>query len=194
MQFLDELEQAIFFFDNALITSGRRNPAWGVSDFTLIDLPEKENPGAWCETYKEKVMQAKQEDIRYEKIKKGIRMAEANALRNRYTVQVYEATNELQHYPTRLLLALQAYDEAQGEANRQEALRNIADVCEDFETMRTHFLSVYSQTRFMEQPEGYIADLNHHNHLASKTNNSDWWFYYEIPMIKKVRSWLKLEH
>ena len=194
MQFLDELEQAIFFFDNALIMSGRRNPAWGVSDFTLIDLPEKENPGAWCETYKEKVMQAKQEDIRYEKIKKGIRMAEANALRNRYTLQVYEATNELQHYPTRLLLALQAYDEAQGEANRQEALRNIADVCEDFETMRTHFLSVYSQTRFMEQPEGYIADLNHHNHLASKTNNSDWWFYYEIPMIKKVKSWLKLEH
>ena len=194
MQFLDELEQAIFFFDNALITSGRRNPAWGVSDFTLIDLPEKENPGAWCETYKEKVMQAKQEDIRYEKIKKGIRMAEANALRNRYTLQVYEATNELQHYPTRLLLALQAYDEAQGETNRQEALRNIADVCEDFEAMRTHFLSVYSQTRFMEQPEGYIADLNHHNHLASKTNNSDWWFYYEIPMIKKVKSWLTSEH
>jgi hypothetical protein len=43
----------------------------------------------------------------------------------------------------------------------------------------------------MEQPEGFISDLNHHNHLASKTNNSDWWYYYEIPMVKKVRAWMK---
>ena len=191
MQFLDELEQAIFFFDNALITSGRRNPAWGVTSFTLIDLPQKEEPGAWSEQYKEKVTQAQQENIRYEEIKEGIRLAEANALRNRYTLQVYDATNELQHYPTRLLLALHAYDKTQGETNRQEALQNISHVCEDFETMRTYFLSVYSQTRFMEQPEGYISDLNHHNHLASKNNNSDWWFYYEIPMVKKVKTWLE---
>ena len=29
MEFLDDLEKGVFFFDSALVTSGRRNPAWG---------------------------------------------------------------------------------------------------------------------------------------------------------------------
>ena len=25
---------------------------------------------------------------------------------------------------------------------------------------------------------------------TAKTNNSDWWYYYEIPMIRKTRTWM----
>ena len=53
MQFLDEIEEALFFFDGALVTEGRRNPAWQVRDFKLIDLPNKDKPGEWSNTYKE---------------------------------------------------------------------------------------------------------------------------------------------
>ena len=59
MAFLDELEKAVFFFDGALVTSGRRNPAWGTTAFTLMELPDKTKPGAWSELYKDKIAQAK---------------------------------------------------------------------------------------------------------------------------------------
>lgn len=54
MAFLDELEQEAFFFDDALVNSGRRNPAWGTTDFTLISLPDPDAPGAWSRTYQQK--------------------------------------------------------------------------------------------------------------------------------------------
>ena len=173
------------------MTSGHRNPAWGTSDFTLIGLPDKANPGAWSELYEDKIARAKIEADRYEKIAEGIRKAKAEALRNRYTLQVYEQTNNLQNYPVRLILALNDYDTAKDETARRDALETVAEVCDYFDVMRADLESVYSETRFMQQPEGFISDLNHHNHLASKTNNSDWWYYYEIPMIRKVRAWMK---
>ena len=191
MEFLDELEKAIFFFDGALVTSGRRNPAWGTTTFTLMELPDKTKPGVWSELYKDKIAQARIEADRYKKISEGIRTAEAEALRNRYTLQVYEQTNNLQNYPVRLIIALNAYDTAKDDAARKAALEKVAEVCRYFDVMRSNLESVYAETRFMEQPEGFIPDMNHHNHLASKTNNSDWWYYYEIPMVKKVRAWMK---
>lgn len=193
MQFLDELEQAIFFFDGALVSSGRRNPAWGTTNFTLITLPDKQHPGAWSRQYQEKLAQARQEAVRYEKIKKGIEQALNEALRNRYTLRIYEQLNQLQHYPVRLLLALAAYDTAQDAATRQTAREQIAQTCLDFDALRSELEAVYSETRFMTQPEGFIADHNHHNHLAAKSNDNSWLFYYERPMVQKVKEWLKDE-
>ena len=117
------MEKAVFFFDGALVTSGHRNPAWGTSDFTLIGLPDKANPGAWSELYEDKIARAKIEADRYEKIAEGIRKAKAEALRNRYTLQVYEQTNNLQNYPVRLILALNDYDTAKDETARRDAWR-----------------------------------------------------------------------
>ena len=191
MVFLDELEKAIFFFDDALVSSGRRNPAWGATAFTLIGLPDKEHPGAWSETYKEKIDKAKEEAKRYQTIREGVLAAERNALRNRYTLKVYEQTNNLQNYPVRLILALNEYDTAKDEAGRRAAQVKVREVCDYFKVMRKNLESVYSETRFMQQPEGFIADMNHHNHLASKTDNSDWLYLYEIPMVKKVLQWIK---
>lgn len=190
MQFLDELEQAVFFYDGALVSSGRRNPAWGTTNFTLINLPDKKNPGAWSQTYKDKLDKAKIEVKRYEVIKNGVQTAKQHALRGRYTLNIYEQINHMQIYPSQLLLALETYDTAANEADCQKALQQIAKVCNDFQTMRKNLEEVYSQTRFMQNPDGYIADMNHHNHLASKSDSSDWMYYYEIPMIRKVQNWI----
>ena len=194
MSFLDELEKAIFFFDSALITSGHRNPAFGVSSFTLIDLPDKKHPGEWSKKYKEKIKQAKIESVRYKRIADGIDVAKGEALRNRYTLQVYEQINQLQHFPTRLLLALYNYDTTENQSARKKAESEILAVCNSFHNLRSQIEAVFSETRFMSHPEGFIADLNHHNHLAAKTNNSDWLFYYELPMIKKTYEWIKQKH
>lgn len=190
MAFLDELEQEAFFFDDALVSSGRRNPAWGTTDFTLIALPDKDAPGEWSRTYQQKIIRAEKEKKRYEQICKGIEEAKQHALRNRYTLEIYEQTNHLFNFPTRLLLALHDYDTAVHESDRKTALQQISDVCDYFQTMRIHLEEVYSQTRFMQQPDGYLTDQNHHNHLAAKTNSSDWWYYYEIPMVNKTKTWV----
>lgn len=190
MAFLDELEREAFFFDDALVSSGRRNPAWGTTLFTLITLPDKDTPGKWSGTYQQKIAQAEIEKKRYHKIAKGIKEAQQHALRNRYTLEVYEQTNHLFNFPTRLILALHAYDTATQENEKATALQQISEVCDSFQILRNQLEEVYSQTRFMQQPDGYIADQNHHNHLAAKTNSSDWWYYYEIPMIKATRAWI----
>lgn len=191
MDFLDELEKAVFFFDGALVVSGRRNPAWGTINYKLMELPDKLNPGAWSQTYREKIEKAKEEEKRYHEICQGIKTARQEALRNRYTLEVYEQTNQLQNFPTRLLIALNAFDTASGDSARADALKKLSEVCDYFQEMRNSLENVYGQTRFMSNPDGYIADHNHHNHLSAKTNNSDWLFLYEKPMVEKLRKWLE---
>lgn len=190
MKFLDELEKAASFFDGALVSSGKRNPAYGVAEFTLIDLPDPSKPGAWSSIWKDKVNQARLEISRYDNISKGIAKALNQALRNRYTLEIYEQTNNLQVYPSQLIMALHEFDTATGNEARESAIKHIEQVCVNFGTMRSELERVYSQTRFMSNPEGYIAENNHHKHLAAKSNNSDWLFYYELPMVEKVRKWL----
>ena len=110
--------------------------------------------------------------------------------RSRYTLEIYQQTAFLLNYPVKILLALNDFDTANSVGDRDKALLKIAQVCKEFESLRANLEEVYSRTRFMENPEGYIQDLNHHNHLAAKTNNSDWLYLYEIPMLKKLEKWL----
>lgn len=189
LNFINEMENAAFFFDGALVTAGRRNPAWGTQGFTLLDLPDKNKPGEWNRKYAEKIAKAREAIKQYEHIQAGIRKAKKQALRNRYTLQVYEQTNNLLVYPSLLITALSKYDNA-GEGEKEAAMKELYAVCLQFDTMRKSLEEVYSETRFMVQPDGYIADLNHHNHLASKTNNSDWIFFYELPMVEKTKRWI----
>lgn len=194
MNFLEELELAAFFFDKALAVSGRRNPSWQVTpDFELIDLPEKDMGNVWSERYRGKLDSARVESKRMMKIYDGLKHAQKYATGNRYTLEIYEQTANLFHYPVQLLLALEKYDKAENDAERNTATVELNKLCRDFSTMRKKLESVYSQTRFMQNPEGYIADHNHHYHLSALSNNSDWMYLYEIPMVKKVQAWLKIE-
>lgn len=190
--FLADLERSAFFFDGALVRSGTRNPAWGVSQsFQLISLPDPAKPGEWSELYAGKLDTAHIESARYNVIVDGLEVSKTHALRNRYTLAVYEQTNELFHFPTRLLLALEGYDKAVESSQRAIALNRIRTVCDSFSEMRRNLEQVYSKTRFMHQPEGYIADQNHHHHLAALTQNSDWMYLYEIPFIAKIEEWIE---
>lgn len=194
MIFLTEMEQTAFFFDKAFVVSGSRNPAWGVSDtFCLLDLPDADKPGEWTKKYQGRLDTVRIESARNEKIREGLKVAKKEALRNRYTLDIYEQTNNLFHYPVRLLEALAVYDGAKNVDERKRALVKIKEIADSFKGMRSELLHVYSKTRFMENPEGYIADLNHHHHLSALTNNSDWIFLYEIPMVEKVQQWLKAQ-
>ena len=87
------------------------------------------------------------EQKRYEKICQGIKEAKQHALRNRYTLEVYEQTNHLFNFPVRLILALHNYDITIHEQDKQTALQQINEVCNDFQTMRKQLEETYSQTQ-----------------------------------------------
>ncbi len=190
LSFLDDLEKSAFFFDGALVVEGRRNPSWQVTGYKLMDLPDINNPGKWSRDYANKLDSARDEQSRYKTIQKGIKLAKEQAIRNRYTLEIYEQTNHLLHYPAQLLLALESFDKSSNEEEKQSALKNIKDIYNYFDVMRQNLEDVYSKTRFMKAPNGYIADNNHHHHLSALTLNSDWLYLYEIDMLKKIEEWL----
>ncbi|MCF0205022.1 MAG: hypothetical protein HUK12_07000 [Muribaculaceae bacterium] len=184
--FIDELEQAAFFFDSALVVEGRRNPAWQVRDYRLIDLPNRENRGEWSVKYKDKIAAAHAQVARHDAIAAKIAAAQKNALRNRYTLDIYKENNELFLFPAKILLALENFDNAKNDAENADAEREIRALNDDFRTMRESLETVYSKTRFLENPAGYISDMNHHRHLAALTNDSSWLFLYELALLKQL--------
>lgn len=190
MAFLGELEKAMFFYDSALIESGNRNPAYQCGDFVLIGLPDRTRPGQWSEKYKSKIEQAEQEAVRYKKIAAGLKEVQQRATRNRYTLDIYEQINELQIFPTRLLLALSRYDKADDTASKNKAAEELKNVCASFYTMRSTLEEVYGTTRFMSMPEGYLAGSNHPKNMAARSYDNDWMFLYELPMVKQIEKWL----
>lgn len=187
--FIEDLEEAAGFFDGALVVEGRRNPAWQVVDFKLMDLPDPQKPGAWSRKYSAKLDSAHAAEAKYPEITGKIQAAKAGALRNRYTLEVYEQNNELFHYPVRLLLALEAYDQVRTESARAAAKAGVQAVVDEFEPMRQRLEAVYSRTKFLENPNGYIADMNHHNHLAALAPDGSWLYLYELAMLEKLKEW-----
>lgn len=82
-EFINDLKALADFFDEALVTSGRRNPAWGVTPFTLLDMPDPNNSGKWSLNNDKRVKDATTAIKRYEKIDSILNLGEKVALRNR---------------------------------------------------------------------------------------------------------------
>ena len=57
--------------------------------------------------------------------------------------------------------------------------------------MKAEVLDTYSETRFMCNGEGYVEGNSHHMHLASRTNNGDWVFWFELPMVRAIEKWIE---
>lgn len=190
VNFITDMEKMEPVSDSLLATKGHRSPGFGVGEFTLLELPNPSKPGAWTVEYNDRIDAAKGCVERYFNASVNITEAINHALRNRYTLQVYEQINHLLYFSPQIVLALYKYDNLQPGKNKDLAFAEIKKVCESFYTMRSNFLEVLSKTRFMDNPDGYIAGNSHHKHLASGTNNSDWQFYFELPMVKKIESWI----
>jgi hypothetical protein len=186
-EFQDLLEQALPFWETALISNGDRENYH--KNFSLIDLPDKRRPGDWSKTQVKKLDGAKKALVRYQTIQERIRQTSAVARRNAYTLSVFNQINELSIYPAKVLLLLEKYDKATA-SNKKQIAGEIANYVESFQNLRKQFEAVFSKTRMLSNPEGYQLDSNLHDHLANGTNNTDWMFMYEIPFNKKVREWL----
>ena len=112
----------------------------------------------------------------------------SQAIRNTYTLEVYEQVNELVRFTLNALLVLKAYDTSQNEQQETEALERIRQLPEEFKALRKQFELVYSKTRKLTKPEDYILDQDHHSHLANQTISFDWQFFAEILFLEKIEN------
>ena len=189
-EFQDLLEKALTFWDVVLISEGDRENYH--KTFKLIDLPDANEKGIWAMKYKEKIGLAGDAVLQYRLINTRIEKALELSRRNTYSVEVFKQINELQVYPSNLLLLLQQYDNAPVQ-NKKEISLQIKRFVNDFGALRVRLETVFSETRILGNPEGYQLDSNFHEHLANGTNNTDWMYMYELAMNEKILEWLSAQ-
>jgi hypothetical protein len=188
--FIDRLEKSAAFYKNALIKGNRRNylkQHENPIEELIIDLPENNNQGEWSEKYGERLKQASSVSESCGDIAAQIRVLKEKAMRNTYTIEVYEQVNELTGFVANMLLTLQRYDQAH-ENQRQDLLNEIRRLPEEFKVLRKEFERVYSKSRVLDKPAGYILDQDHHVHLANQTVTFDWQFLAELLFLEKLEN------
>ncbi|MCG7851303.1 MAG: family 20 glycosylhydrolase, partial [Methanosarcinaceae archaeon] len=192
--FIDQLEKSVAFYKNALIEGNKRNYLKQHKDpieELIIGLPDKNTKGAWSEKYRERLEQAAAVSESCAHIAAKISALKAKAIRNTYTLEIYEQVNELTSFVSNMLLTLQSYDQAH-ENQKPDLFEKVERLPEEFKAMRKEFERVYGKSRVLNKPEGYILDQDHHIHLANQTISFDWQFLAEIFFLKKLENLLKL--
>ena len=187
-EFQDLMEQALAFWETALIEKGHRNNYPEKID--LIDLPDPANPGKWSEVYRQRINRAKEETARYEVIRKRIQNAVKVTRRNEYSLDLMNQINDLQIYPSRLLLLLEKYDRTSTGSAKGNVKEEIRKYVRHFDELRRNFEDTFSKTRILNNPDDYLLDQNVHHHLANGSNRSDWMYVYELEMNRKLNNWL----
>jgi len=109
--------------------------------------------------------------------------------RNEYSLALLNQLNELQVYPSRLILLLEKFDKASTEASKKDAKTEITKYVKHFDELRKNFEDVFSKTRILNNPVDYQLDQNVHHHLANGSNKSDWMYVYELEMNRKLNDW-----
>ena len=188
-EFENSLEKALEFWETALIEKGHRTNYPRHID--LIALPDPAKPGLWANEYSGRIAKAKEAVSKYDIIKKKIEKSERLALRNTYSLALMHEINELQIYPAQLLLLLEKYDKTP-EARKPMVREEIKKHVDDFNLLRQRYENVFTQTRILRNPDGYLLDENQHQHLAN-ANSSDWMYVYELAMNEKIGYWLPVK-
>ena len=187
--FIDQLEQPVAFWKNALLTGNKRNYLQDLEDpinQAVINFPDRNKKGEWGLQYAERLEQAAEILQSCKIIAAKIDTMKSKAVKNLYTLEVYEQVNQMAQFPPRALLALNAFDVAQNEQQELDALRNLEQLSEDFKVLRTQLELVYGKTRVLSKPDDYLLDQDQHHHLANQTISFDWQFVPEILFLQKV--------
>jgi len=187
--FIDELEESVAYFRNALIEgNNRRNHLKRHEDpikELIIGLPDKTKRGEWSETYAQRLGQAASVSESRDRIAGKIDAAKSRAIRNTYALEVYEQVNELTGFVADMLLTIRDYDLAP-EDQKPDLFEAVKRLSEEFAALRDEFERVYSKTRVLNKPEGYLLDQDHHVHLANQTVSFDWQFLAELLFLEKI--------
>jgi hypothetical protein len=193
LAFVDQLENPVAFWKNALLNGNRRNYLKGSDtaiEQLLIDLPDKKSKNTWSDRHRERLNAAKSTVLVCDSIGTKIKHMKHIANRNEYTLDIYEQVNKIVSFTAEMLLELERYDTAATEEEEANSLKVIKQKRAAFESIRTELESVYGKTRVMNKPTDYILDQDHHVHLANQSLNFDWQFLAEMLFFEKLESGL----
>lgn len=189
-EFIDSLEGSVAFWKNALLNSKDRNNLHKMKnplEDALISLPNPDSAGVWTEKFKGKIANA---EVNFEKIEQVLAQIEQSkklAVRNSYTLEVYEQVAKSIQFSNRALITLAQLDHPSGE-DRNKAKAKLAGMEQEWQAIQSELESVYGKTRSLNKPEGYVLDQDHHNHLANQALSfSDWQFYVEDLFLQKIK-------
>ncbi|MCP4625383.1 MAG: hypothetical protein GY850_17955, partial [bacterium] len=176
-----ELSAALDFWGKGIyVNSVRRKPG------KLIDLPDARNQGAWSKKYAGKLEKAKNEIKRYEKTKAILESLAKKAHRNQYHIEILTAANDFQITTAGILLAVGRCDvQPSGDARA-----NLRKELENFEQAWSKLKTVYSKTRFIANPDGYVMD-SHNTHIANQRPGLTWLIIPEETLMPKLLSIMK---
>jgi hypothetical protein len=189
--FVDKLEQSVGWWNDALLKSGSRETIKYMEDPIndgVIELPFSLEKGEWTEKYSEKLQNAVRAVRTCNQVAETLDTMKTLAIRNQYRLEVYEQVNNLVRFTGRALMELMAYDIAQPGREEEEALARLELLTQEFKSLRAELEQVYSQTRILNKPKGYILDQDHHHHLANQSINFDWQFWCEIYFLEKLEN------
>jgi hexosaminidase len=189
-EFIDSLEGSVAFWKNALLDSKDRNDLRKMKnplEDALISLPNPDSAGVWTKKFKEKIAKAEVNFQKVEKVLEQIEQSKKLAVRNSYTLDVYEQVAKSIQFTNRALITLAQLDHPSGE-ERNKAKVKLAGMEQEWQAIRAELESVYGKTRSLNKPAGYVLDQDHHNHLANQALNfSDWQFYVEDLFLQKIK-------
>jgi hexosaminidase len=189
--FVDQLEDAVEFWNTALLKSDCRNRIREMKDpaeEAVIDLPFSGEKEEWIMNNSQRLQEAGMTIRNCNKIASIIDSMKLQTKRNLYRLEVYEQVNNLVRFSAQSLFDLQRYAIAQPGKEEEEALATLELLPLKFKTVRAELEMVYSRTRILSKPKGYLLDMDLHHHLANQSINFDWQFGAEMWFIKKLEN------
>lgn len=190
LEFIDSLEGSVAFWKNALLDSKDRNNLRKMEnpmEQALISMPNPDSAGIWTEKYKTKIAKAEQNLEKVDSVLQKISESKTLAVRNTYTLEVYEQVAKSIQFSNRALITLAELDHPSGE-ERNKAKAKLAGMEEEWKSIQANLEAVYGKTRSLNKPADYILDQDHHNHLANQAVKfTDWQFYVEDLFLKKIK-------
>ncbi|TXE11034.1 beta-N-acetylhexosaminidase [Algoriphagus aquimarinus] len=189
--FINDLEAPVAFWKNALLDKKDRNQLRRMDNpmqDAVLTLPEANTPGEWTERNKEKLAKAKVNQVIVDSVLYKIAASKKAALRNNYTLEVYEQVAKVTQFTNKSLLLLAEWDLAKTAEERETAKEKLLSLEGEWNAQLVELEKVYGKTRELNKPDDYILDQDHHAHLANQALRfSDWQFYVEGLFLQKIK-------
>jgi hexosaminidase len=189
--FVDQLEEAVGWWNTALLKSDCRNEIREMEDpaeEAVIDLPFSGGKEEWIMNNSLRLQNAAKAMRKCNTVAAVIDTMKLQTKRNLYRLEIYEQVNNLVRFSGQALFDLQNYAIAQPGQEEQEALAVLQQLPQEFNTLRAQLEEVYSRTRILSKPEGYLLDQDRHHHLANQSINFDWQFGAEMWFLEKMNN------
>ena len=190
--FIDALDEPVALWTNLFVEAGNHRNALihkeNPIEEQLIDLPDFNKKGDWTKKYSARLEQLEAQKNQLEQAKKTLFKIQNQDAKSEYNLAVYNEVIQLVEYNFELMSQLKAFDTATTPEAEKKALDAIMITGQTFSSVRAQMETVYSQTRVLNKPEGYLLDQDHHNHPANQTVNFDWQFIGEILMLQKIET------